>query len=179
MPVLAFHSTANDEIRDRIIRDGFLARKDTKTEHFGHGIHFTTTLPRIPGHDFDCFGKNHFLSLLLLKEGITEGNHETETTLDHSMTCNHNLWWSVSSGVATVNDDACMIPLVSFWSVTWMHEKAATTVAKKGDWKTKLNRLLVDARFADVHALRQQADYLDRRGCSGVILAEEGAVRIK
>ena len=118
--MLAFHSTANDEIRDRIIRDGFLARKDTKTEHFGHGIHFTTTLPRIPGHDFDCFGKNHFLSLLLLKEGsilkegITEGKNETETTLDHSMTCNHNLWWSVSSGVATVNDDACMIPLVSF-----------------------------------------------------------------
>ena len=60
-----------------------------------------------------------------------------------------------------------------------MHEKAATTVAKKGGWKTKLNRLLVDARFADVHALRQQAHYLDRRGCSGVILAEEGAVRIK
>ena len=94
--------------------DRFLARKDTKTEHFGHGIHFTTTIPRIPRHDFGCFGKNHFLSLLLLMEGITEGNHETETTLDHSMTCNHNLWWSVSSGVATVNDDACMIPLVSF-----------------------------------------------------------------
>ena len=60
-----------------------------------------------------------------------------------------------------------------------MHEKAVTSVAKKGEWKTQLNRLLVDAHFANVHALWQQAHYLDRRGCSGVVLAEEGAGSIK
>ena len=101
VPVVAFHSTPKDENRELILREGFLAKKDTGSEHFGHGIHFTTTLPRFPGQDFDCFGRNHFLSLLLLQEGKI-------SSLDH------NLWWSVSSGVVTVNDDACMIPIVSF-----------------------------------------------------------------
>ena len=76
--------------------------KDTGTEHFGHGIHFNTGFPRFPGLDFDCFGHHHFYCLLLLDP-------------EHTSKIKYNLGWSISSGVITVNDQACMLPVFAFY----------------------------------------------------------------
>lgn len=101
VPVIAFHTTRKDEARAGILEKGFLPAKDAGTEHFGNGIHFNQGFPRFPGHDFDCFGRHHFLCLLLLDPA------EISAT-------KYNFAWSISSGVVTVNDATCMLPVIVF-----------------------------------------------------------------
>jgi hypothetical protein len=100
-PVVAFHTTKNDEIKKSILEAGFIPAEDKGTEHFGHGIHFNTGFPRFPGHDFSCFGRHHFMCLLLLDPQCISK-------------IKYNLGWSITSGVVTVNDKACMLPVIAF-----------------------------------------------------------------